>query len=103
MSDAPRLNSLDRFRKHPGRLVLEEHGHCEVPAGCGGVVLRWRNPLAAVPITLRLYTPVPAVMSIDGREVSTSRVDLSPGRHVLALRLDDADRSRFQLILTAEH
>jgi hypothetical protein len=43
------LNSLDRFRKHPGQLVLEEHGHCEVPAGCGGVVLRWRNPNPSPP------------------------------------------------------
>ena len=28
-----RLNSLDRFRKQPGKLILEEHGSCEVPAG----------------------------------------------------------------------
>ena len=44
MADEQQLNSLSRFRKQPGRLVLEEHGHCEVPAG-GGVVLRRRNPV----------------------------------------------------------
>jgi hypothetical protein len=44
MSGEQRLNSLDRFRKQPGRLVLEEHSHCQVPAGCGGGVLRRRNP-----------------------------------------------------------
>ena len=43
MADEQRLNSVDRFRKKSERLVLEEHGHCEVPAGCGGVVLRWRT------------------------------------------------------------
>ena len=38
-----RINTLSRYRGRPPRLVLEEHNHCEVPAGCGGVVLRWRN------------------------------------------------------------
>jgi sulfatase modifying factor 1 len=33
--------------------VLEAHSHCEVPAGCGGVVLQWRNPSAG----LRNETP----------------------------------------------
>src|SRR5206468_12707267 len=97
------LNSLDRFRKKPERLVLEEHGHCEVPAGCGGVVLRWRNPRARVPVVIRLYTPVPAAAFIDGRELTVSRVDLSPGPHVFAVRLDDIERARFVLLFTAGH
>ena len=39
-----RLNELERFRKTSSRLALEAHSHCEVPAGCGGVVLRWTRP-----------------------------------------------------------
>jgi hypothetical protein len=35
-----RLNSLSRYTKRSPEYVLEEHSHCEVPAGCGGVVLR---------------------------------------------------------------
>ena len=41
--EGPKLNGPDRYRKRSPRLVLEEHSHCEVPAGCGGVVLRWIN------------------------------------------------------------
>ncbi len=38
-----RLNSVQRFQKKSPRLHLEEYSHCEVPAGCGGAVLRWVN------------------------------------------------------------
>ncbi len=103
MADEPKLNSLDRFRKHPGRLVLEEHGTCEVPAGCGGVVLRWRNPLAAVPVTVYLYTPVPATCLVDGTPVETGRFDLTPGPHVLAVAIDEVDRSAGLLLFAASH
>jgi hypothetical protein len=104
MADGQQLNSLSRFRKQPGRLVLEEHDHCEVPAGCGGVVLRWRSPLAAVPVTLRLYTPVPAAAcAIDGEPVRTGRVDLTPGTHALAVHLKDVELSAGLLMGTATH
>jgi hypothetical protein len=92
MADPQRLNSLDRFRKQPGRLVLEEHSHCEVPAGCGGVVLRWRNPLAALHVTVRLYAPVQAVCFLDGQELQTGRIDLVPGPHVVAVVLEHVER-----------
>jgi hypothetical protein len=91
MADPQRLNSLDRFRKQPGRLVLEEHGHCEVPAGCGGVVLRWRNPHAGLPVTIHLYAPVQAVCFLDGEQLQTGRVDLVPGPHVLAVFLEHVE------------
>jgi hypothetical protein len=86
-----RLNSLDRFRKQPARLVLEEHGNCEVPAGCGGVVLRWRNPHAAVPLTVYLYAPVQAACFVDGAELHSAGVDLPPGRHVLAVVVEGVE------------
>ncbi len=50
-----RLNSIDRYVKRSPHFVLEEHGHCEVPAGCGGVVLRWLNPATTVPVRLELW------------------------------------------------
>jgi hypothetical protein len=70
-------------------LVLEEQGNCEVPAGCGGVVLRWRNPLANVPVLISLYTPVPADFWLDAAPTTVARVDLPPGRHIIALSLAD--------------
>jgi hypothetical protein len=103
MADEPRLNSLARFRKQPVRLVLEEHGHCEVPAGCGGVVLRWRNPLAAVNVTLYLYTPVEAECRLDGATFQTSHIDLSPGRHVLTVALPEVDLAGPLLMFVAAH
>jgi hypothetical protein len=83
------LNSLDRFRKHPGKLILEAHGSCEVPAGCGGVVLRWRNPHALVPFTVYPYTPLPTTCFLDGEPMQASHFDLVPGPHVLAFLLKD--------------
>src|SRR5262245_38806375 len=103
MSNGHDLNSLARFRKQSGRLVLEEHSHCEVPAGCGGVVLRWRNPLAAVPLTFHLYTPVPAACFLDGAEVRTGRVDLAPGRHAVAFSLENVNLSAGLILFAAFH
>jgi hypothetical protein len=101
MSAEQRLNTVDRFRKHPGRLVLEEHGHCEVPAGCGGVVLRWRNPLAGLPLTVHLYAPVTAGCFIDGKQLQTTRIDVAPGRHVLAVVLDGVELAAAVLLVAA--
>jgi hypothetical protein len=103
MADEPRLNSLARFRKQPVRLVLEEHGHCEVPAGCGGVVLRWRNPHATVTVTLYLYTPVEAECRLDGAALPTGHTDLAPGRHVLTVALADVDLFSPLLMFAAAH
>ena len=103
MADEPRLNSLARFRKQPVRLVLEEHGHCEVPAGCGGVVLRWRNPHSTVTVTLYLYTPVEAECRLDGAELPTGHTDIAPGRHVLTVALSEVDLAGPLLMFAAAH
>ena len=79
------LNSLGRFRKQPGKLVLEEHGSCEVPAGCGGVVLRWRRPGA--PIGISLFSYVAGTSQgpfLDGRRFDEQRMMVEPGEHVLS-------------------
>src|SRR5262245_8009289 len=88
-----KLNSLDRFRKQPGRLVLEAHGHCEVPAGCGGVVLRWRDPLATRPVVIHLYVPGRTTCYLDGAAVESAGVELAPGRHVFSVAADVTVRS----------
>ncbi len=90
-------------RKQPGRLVLEEHGHCEVPAGCGGVVLRWRNPHAALPLTMHLYTPGKAASFLDGQPLVVGLPDVAPGRHVIAFRIDEVERSAGLLLFSAVH
>jgi hypothetical protein len=86
------LNSLDRFRKRSPRLMLEQHAGCEVPAGCGGVVMRWRNPLEARPVRVHIYAAGEFTASIDGEELRLGRLDLRPGRHVLAVELSKTDR-----------
>lgn len=81
------LNSLHRFRKH-SRLVLETHSHCEVPAGCGGVVLQWRDPAGELNVLVQLSSSHDlARMAMDGVELRTSRATIGPGPHVLAFEL----------------
>ncbi|MBL8923321.1 MAG: hypothetical protein JNJ54_31000 [Myxococcaceae bacterium] len=85
--DAFRLNSLNRFQKR-SNLVLEAHSHCEVPAGCGGVVFQWRNP--ALGVTVRVHVRSSSRVAeafIDGVPVSGLGVRLQPGGHLLALAL----------------
>jgi hypothetical protein len=97
-----KLNSLDRYTKQSPRLILEEYSHCEVPAGCGGVVLRWRDPAAGVPVEFLLYaTSKSRSLTIDGVEKNTSRPLLPAGKHVLGLHLTEVNPSAGFLLLTA--
>jgi len=98
---AKKLNSLDRFRKQPGRLVLEAHGHCEIPAGCGGVVLRWRNPQSAVHVVVHVYTPIAGEVRFDGQPLEWSRIDLAPGRHLLTVAVQELELDRGFLMFAA--
>jgi hypothetical protein len=103
MADEQRLNSVDRFRKKSERLVLEEHGHCEVPAGCGGVVLRWRNPCVLQSAVLWVYTPAEADILLDGQAPARGRVDLTIGRHAVALAMENVDLAAGLLLFAAVH
>jgi hypothetical protein len=103
MADEQQLNSLNLFRKRSDRLVLEEHSHCEIPAGCGGVVLRWRNPLAALPLSIHLYTRARGTCWIDGTEVQLGRLDLAPGRHVLTVAIEEEERRGGLILFAAYH
>ena len=92
MDREPELNSLDRYVKSSPRYVLEEHSHCEVPAGCGGVVLRWRDRFTAIQIEVALAVVGEArtEVRIDNEGPRTVRPLLAPGRHVLVIRVEPA-------------
>ena len=89
-----RLNELQRFRKTSSRLALEAHGSCEVPAGCGGVVLRWRRPGAAVGLSFSTYVePETDDICLDGEKLDEQRTEVAPGEHVLSFTVEaPADR-----------
>jgi len=86
-----RLNSIARYQKQSPEYVLEEHSHCEVPAGCGGMVLRWRNPHLAVPIAMRVYTTGAASFFLDGALTTSSRPLAPYGEHTLCWTIEDFD------------
>ena len=87
-ADDLRINTLHRFAKHSPRLTLREYSHCEVPAGCGGVVLRWTDPSDGLVAFVRLESPNANVDAwLDGTEILTSTQALGTSAHVLAVHL----------------
>jgi hypothetical protein len=100
--DDLRINTLHRFAKHSPRLVLQEYSHCEVPAGCGGVVIRWYDPAGGTPATLRVVlVDARAELWIDGVQLATSWLQLAPGPHVVALHVtptEDGARPRIAML-----
>jgi hypothetical protein len=97
------LNSIDRYTKSSPQFLLEEHAHCEVPAGCGGAVLRWRDPQHEVPVLMKI-----AVLGgksqgvlIDGTQPRTSRDLYVPGHHEIMIDIAAADDATAQLLFLA--
>ena len=86
-----KLNTLHRFVKKSPNLVLEQFSHCEVPAGCGGVVLRWRDPDDGAPLAVRASLPGAASYFLDGESVRHNAITLKPGRHLLAIHVRDVE------------
>jgi hypothetical protein len=84
-----RVNEGPSCSKQSNQLVLEEHAHCEVPAGCGGVVLRWRNPQQGMPVIIWLYATGDAQVFVDGALLTSARPILAFGEHVLSIRLSN--------------
>jgi hypothetical protein len=95
-----KLNSLSRYAKQSPLLILEEHGHCEVPAGCGGVVLRWRDPRAGVPLILRVYAAGEATVLLDGQPPPSARSVVPFGEHVLGIVVAGLDPAYLALMVT---
>jgi hypothetical protein len=95
------LHSLDRFRKRSPKLIYEEH---RAPVGCGGVVMRWRDPMAALPVTIHFYCPVKATLYLDGQPLEATGIDLAPGPHLFAITTDaDIDLSGGLFMFAALH
>jgi hypothetical protein len=97
--DDLRLNELQRYQKTSNRLALEVHSHCEVPAGCGGVVLRWRRPDAEIGIAFTSYLSAPSEgFFLDGKPLPEQRVSVPPGEHVLSFVVDKPGDKGFLLL-----
>jgi hypothetical protein len=94
-----RLNELERFRKTSSRLALEAHGHCEVPAGCGGVVLRWTRPGAPFGVTFAKYFARPVEdLCLDGKPLTEQRAQVTPGTHVVSFTIDPPGEDGFVMM-----
>lgn len=88
MGDDLKLNGLPRYRKWSRRLLLETHSSCEVPAGCGGAVLRWRDPREGFAAEASLYAMSEVwQLLLDGEPPPSGRMILPYGPRVLALRI----------------
>jgi hypothetical protein len=98
-----KLNSLGRYGKNSARLILEEHSHCEVPAGCGGAVLRWRNPNTGLLFILQLFALGKCQLFIDGVKPASGRPVLSFGAHALSLEFNEVDSANGFLGFAAVH
>jgi hypothetical protein len=97
---------LNRFRKQDGRALLEQHSHCEVPAGCGGVVLRWVRPGSPMTVSVESFAHADAQVTIDGTDLAYGRAELGPGPHVLGVTLSGVagpEDAVLLLALRAEH
>ncbi|MFX1254029.1 MAG: hypothetical protein ACFFCZ_20620 [Promethearchaeota archaeon] len=98
--DEFRLNELSRYTKSSPRLVLKEYSHCEVPAGCGGVVLRWMKPPNTVSFEIWLHTTGEYEFFIDGKNPQSACPLLEKGKHVLALQTS-ISQSNYGLLMFA--
>ena len=86
--DDLRLNTLHRFAKHSPKLILHEYSHCEVPAGCGGVVVRWIDPDTGRPAEIRAWVPSgKSEVWLDGKQLEESIAQLRPGIRVIAMHV----------------
>jgi hypothetical protein len=103
MPDELRLNSLSRFSKQSDEYTLEVHSHCEVPAGCGGVVLRWRNPRLSIPIEIWTYTTGEAQLFLDGNVPASARPLVPYGEHVLSWIITGFDPDGIVLACSATY
>jgi hypothetical protein len=96
-----KVNSLSRYSKDSPLLILEEHGHCEVPAGCGGVVLRWRDPRAGIPLIMRLYAAGECTVFLDGQPPPSARSIVPFGEHVFGFAVSRVDPAYTVLMFAA--
>jgi hypothetical protein len=97
------LNSLGRYAKQSSRLVLEQHSHCEVPAGCGGVVLRWQSEVSELPVLVHSFSSGKSKLFIDGQAPASSQAMISFGDHVLSLMLEELPKDAVLAVSVAHN
>jgi hypothetical protein len=97
------LNSLSRYSKKSSHYILEAQSHCEVPAGCGGVVLRWRDPKKGIPLTFRVYASGSYKFFLDARPLSSTRPIVPFGEHVISIVISEFDPNRVVLLFAAKY
>jgi hypothetical protein len=102
-SDDLNINSLSRYSKKSSRYILEAQSHCEVPAGCGGVVLRWRNPKKGIPLTFRVYAGGSHNFFLDAYPLSSARPIVPFGEHVISIAISEFDPSRVILLFAGKY
>ncbi len=80
-----KLNDLSKFSKSSRRLILREYSNCEVPAGCGGVVFRWKNPDDAIAFETLSFILGEFELFLDGNTPQSACPLLERGEHILSL------------------
>lgn len=98
-----KLNSLGRYGKDSPHLILEEYGHCEIPAGCGGVLLRWRSPNTGLQFVIRLWTAGKSQLFLNGQSPSSGVVLVPFGSHVFSIIISDISSTGALLGFSAVH
>lgn len=80
--------------------MLEEYSSCEVPAGCGGAIMRWIDPGDALPLHFWFYCSGQSEgVFLDGQRVASPCSDVRQGKHVLAGSISPANDAQPVLAL----
>ena len=58
-----------------------------MPAGCGGVVLRWIRPEGPVVLQFWIELAGEGELCLDGQPLGRSKVEVDPGEHALTVEL----------------
>jgi hypothetical protein len=93
-----KLNNLSRFSKSSKRLLLREYSNCEVPAGCGGVVFRWKEPDQIIAFEIKIFISGEFEIFIDGKTPESAISLFKKGEHVLSLVISNFD-SKFGMLM----
>ncbi len=104
MSDEIDINSIERFSKRSDRLILEELSSCEVPAGCGGLVLRWLSNEQGLPVSMRIYWHGDeAKVHCNGKLLPNGCGNITYGDGVLAIYLSKREHPFDWFFARARH
>jgi len=104
MSDELDINSIERFTKQSKRLILEELSNCEVPAGCGGVVLRWLSNEQGLAVGVRIISYSDKTEAFcNGKLMPSGCANVPFGEGILALRISKRESDFDWLAVVVRH